>query len=451
MTQRAQVVIIGAGFGGLAAAKKLADVDVDIRLIDRRNHHVFQPLLYQVATAGLNPADIAHPIRRAVRTQQNCQVLLCDVQQIDTSAKTVVHDSGTMDYDYLIVAAGATHAYFGNEHWAEFAPGLKSVEDAIEIRRKVLLAFEHAELETDPGRRRQLMNFVVVGAGPTGVEMAGAIAEIATMVLNKDFRSINPADATVTLVEGSDRVLGAFPQTSSVKAQAQLESLGVEVLLNTMVTNIDATSVTLQSVTSPRQGSLSNPQDDSNEHSSVLATSTVIWAAGVAASPLGSQLGAPLDRAGRVVVQPDLSLGDNPEVFVIGDLAAVTHDEKPVPGVAPAAAQAGRHAATMIAADIEGNKRREFRYVDKGSLATIGRSSAVASFGTKRSERTLNLSGFVAWVLWWAVHIMFLVDFRSRIYVMAGWGWQWLTFQRGARLITASPAATPATGTDSAT
>lgn len=420
MTAQKRVVIIGGGFGGLAAAKRLAKADVQVTLVDRKNHHVFQPLLYQVATAGLNPADIAHPIRRALRSQKNCRVLLCDVDTIDTANQIVHHDHGHLDYDHLIVAAGATHAYFGNDHWAKFAPGLKSVEDAIEIRRRVLLAFEHAELESDQDKLRALLNFVVVGAGPTGVEMAGAIAEIATTVLRKDFRSIDPADATITLVEGADRVLGAFDEKLSAKALLQLEDLGVEVKLRSLVTDIDANQVVIK--------------DLGSDASSTIETRTVIWAAGVAASKLGAvlaeQLVAETDRSGRIVVEPDLSLAGAPNIFVVGDLAAVTSAGKPVPGVAPAAAQAGRHAADMILAGLNDEARSDFKYVDKGSLATIGRSSAVAGFGK------LKLSGFVAWVLWWAVHVMFLIDFRSRLYVMVGWAWQWLTFQRGARLIT---------------
>lgn len=436
MTTRPHVVIIGGGFAGLAAAKKLAKSPVDVTLLDRKNHHVFQPLLYQVATAGLNPADIAHPIRRALRRQKNCRVLLCDVQEIDATERVLRYwdpdgKVSSLGFDYLIVAAGATHAYFGNDHWAASAPGLKTVEDAIEIRRRVLLAFERAELATDDAARQANMNFVVVGAGPTGVEMAGAIAEIATTVLTKDFRLINPADAKVLLVEGTDRVLGAFPEKLSTKAVSQLEALGVEVRLNTLVTDITDQAVLMS--------------DTSTKLETRLETNTVVWGAGVAASPLGQQLETELDRAGRVVVNSDLSLPGVDHVFVVGDLAAVVSDGVAVPGVAPAAAQAGRHAAEMIVSDMSGQKRRDFRYRDKGSLATIGRSSAVASFGTKRKPNIVNLSGFVAWVLWWAVHIMFLIDFRSRVYVMAGWGWQWMTFQRGARLITGTPSQSEAT------
>lgn len=427
MTTRPHVVIIGGGFAGLAAAKKLAKSAVEVTLLDRKNHHVFQPLLYQVATAGLNPADIAHPIRRALRRQKNCRVLLCDVEEIDTKAKALWYKdpdgrASSLSFDYLIVAAGATHAYFGNDHWASLAPGLKTVEDAIEIRRRVLLAFERAELADDAASRQANMNVVVVGAGPTGVEMAGAIAEIATTVLTKDFRSINPADAKVLLVEGADRVLGAFPEQLSTKAVAQLEALGVEVRLNTLVTDITDSAVVMG--------------DTSTKLETRVETNTVVWAAGVAASPLGLQLETDLDRAGRVLVNSDLSLPSADHIFVVGDLAAVVSAGAPVPGVAPAAAQAGRHAAAMIVSDIAGNQRRDFRYRDKRALATIGRSSAVASFGTKRKPNIVNLSGLIAWVLWWAVHIMFLIDFRSRVYVMAGWGWQWMTFQRGARLIT---------------
>ncbi|MEM9132355.1 MAG: NAD(P)/FAD-dependent oxidoreductase [Actinomycetota bacterium] len=410
-----RVVIVGGGFGGLEAAKRLADAPVEITLIDRRNHHLFQPLLYQVATAGLNPSDIAHPIRSVLRSQANVDVVLGEVVDVGVDSVTLA-DGSSVAFDHLILAAGARHAYFGNDHWERHAPGLKSVEDALEIRRRVLAAFERAERADDAGAQRAELTFIVVGAGPTGVELAGAIAEIATRTLAQDFRSIDPTTAEVLLIEGVDRVLTAFDERLSTKAERQLERLGVRVETDTMVTAVDADGVTVRGPTGERR----------------IPAATVVWAAGVAASPLGRTLGVELDRAGRVPVDGSLSLAEagRPNVFVIGDMAAATSDGEPVPGVAPAAVQGAEAAVDAILADLAGDERPRFRYKDKGSLATIGRSAAVAQFGRFR------LSGLAAWVLWWAVHIALLIGFRSRALVLFSWGWSWATFRRGARLIT---------------
>ncbi len=405
------VVIVGGGFGGLSAAKALADAPVRITLVDRRNHHLFQPLLYQVATAGLNPADIAYPIRSILRSQANVQVILGEVVAVDATDRAIVMaDGGRLGYDTLVLAAGAGHSYFGRSDWERMAPGLKTIEDAVEIRRRVLSAFEAAERTDDPEEQRAHLTFVVVGAGPTGVEMAGAIAEIAVHTLKRDFRSIDPAASRIVLLEGGDRVLPAYSPKLSASAEHQLEKLGVEVRTGALVTDVDADGVQIG--------------DDR------IAARTVVWGAGVAGAPVAATMDAPLDRAGRVEVEPDLSVPGHREILVIGDLAAAVSDGAPVPGVAPAAMQGGDHAAAVVLADLAGEERPVFRYKDKGSLATIGRSSAVASFGR------IELSGFVAWVMWWAIHIAFLIGFRSRTLVMFSWGWSWLTFQRGARLIT---------------
>jgi NADH dehydrogenase len=414
------VVIVGGGFGGLFAVRALARMPVQVTVIDRRNHHLFQPLLYQVATAGLNPSDIAYPIRSILRKQANTRVLLAAVTAVDVADRTVVLDDGErLSYDHLILATGATHAYFGHDEWAAHAPGLKTIEDALDIRRRVLSAFEAAERASGADGRQAQLTFVVIGGGPTGVELAGAISEIAVRTLTRDFRSIDPTTARVVLVEGLDRILSTYPETLSAKATVQLERLGVEVRTRCRVTGLDAQGVT---TTAGR-----------------IEAQTVLWAAGVAASPLAQSLGVPLDRAGRVLVEPDLSVPGHPEILVIGDLAAVVQaDGTPVPGVAPAAMQGGRHAAAVVEADLGGRPRSTFRYRDKGSLATVGRSSAVADFG-----RHLRFSGFPAWVLWWLVHLMYLIGFRSRLLVWFGWAWQWLTFQRGARLITGPPQPRP--------
>ncbi|MEL6892744.1 MAG: NAD(P)/FAD-dependent oxidoreductase [Actinomycetota bacterium] len=408
--RRHRVVIVGGGFGGLAAAKALAGEPVDVVLIDRRNHHLFQPLLYQVATAGLNPADIATPIRSAVRRHHNVSVRLGEVTSITDDDAVVLADGSRVDFDHLIVATGARHSYFGHDEWERHAPGLKSVEDALEIRRRVLVAFEEAERTDDPAERNEHLHFVVVGGGPTGVELAGAIAEIATKTMSRDFRAIDPSKAHVMLVEGADRVLGTYPPELSASAERQLERLGVDVRLGTMVESIDDRGV------------------DTNHGR--IAARTVVWGAGVQASSLGVETGAELDRAGRVVVDESLAVPARTNVFVIGDLAHATSDGEQVPGVAQGALQGGAHAARCIAADLAGERRPVFTYRNKGELATIGRSSAVGVIGRR------HLRGWIAWMAWWAVHIVFLIEFRSRLVVLFSWAWSYLTFQRGARLIT---------------
>jgi NADH dehydrogenase len=411
---RPRVVIVGGGFGGLYAARALEDADVRVIVVDRHNHHIFAPLLYQVATAGLNPSDIATPIRSVLSAQDNATVLMAEVTAVDTAGKKLLLADGELAYDYLILAAGVTHSYFGHDEWAEHAPGLKSIEDALDLRRRVLVAFEAAERETDPERRRAWMTFVVIGAGPTGVEMAGAMAEVAHKTLRRDFRRIDPGQARVLLVEGQDRVLPGFDPSLSPKAQRQLDRLGVETLLGVRVTDIDDEGVTLQRPAGSER----------------IPARTAMWAAGVKASPLARTLGVPLDRAGRVVVNPDLSVPGHEEIFVVGDLAAVEDDGKPVPGLAPAAIQGGRQTAANIVRRLRGDPTRPFRYRDKGSLATIGRAAAVGSLGK------LKLSGFVAWFLWAFVHLMYLVGFRNRLFVFFSWTWSYLTYSRGARLIT---------------
>jgi NADH dehydrogenase len=407
---RPRVVIIGGGFGGIEAAKVLARADVRVTLIDRRNHHLFQPLLYQVATAALNPANIATPIRRIFRGTENIEVLLGQVESVDVPGRVVKLTDGEIPYDYLIVATGATHSYFGHDEWEEFAPGLKTLEDATTIRRRVLLAFEAAEREPDSRRRREWTTFVVVGAGPTGVELAGALAEIARHDLTGEYHNFNPARSRVILVEAGPRVLASYDADLSESARKQLEHLGVDVRTDVKVTGIDAEGVST----------------DAGQ----IEARTVIWAAGVQGSPLAKTLGVPLDHAGRVKVEPDLSIPGAPEVFVIGDLASIEQDGKPVPGVAPAAMQGGKHAAKVILATLKGKPRPPFRYLDKGSLATIGRNSAVAEIGKA------HLSGIVAWLAWSLIHVFFLIGFRNRTLVMLEWGWLYLFHDRGSRLIT---------------
>jgi NADH dehydrogenase len=408
------VVIVGGGFGGLYAAKSLADAPVRITLVDRRNHHLFQPLLYQVATAALNPADIAQPIRNILRLQDNVRVLLADVTSIDMVGKKLVTREGQLAWDVLVVATGATHSYFGHQGWEQRAPGLKTLEDALEIRRRVLLAYEAAEREPDPDRRRELMTFVVVGAGPTGVEMAGALAEIARHALVDDYRSINPSDSRVVLIEGVERVLPSYVPKLSRSAEQQLSKLGVEVRTSARVTAIEEHGV--------RMGT------------EWIPTRTVIWAAGVAGSPLARSLGAPLDRAGRVLVTPTLNVPGRDDVYVIGDLAAAKQaDGTFVPGVAPAAIQGGQYVARAIDARLRGTDPPPFRYKDKGSLATIGRAAAVADLGGR-----LKFDGVLAWLAWGLIHVFFLIGFKNRAMVMFQWLWSYLTFQRGARLITGS-------------
>jgi NADH:quinone reductase (non-electrogenic) len=408
-----RVVIIGAGFGGLRAVKGLLHERVQITIVDRKNHHTFQPLLYQVATAGLSPGEIAAPIRSIFRGDANVISLLEDVQDFDLTRRLVRTSEQDIPYDYLIVAAGATHAYFGHEEWERFAPGLKTVEDALEIRRRVLLAFELAERQAVAGEATEPLNFVVVGGGPTGVELAGTLAEITKHVLAHEFRSIDPSRAKILLLEGGPRVLPAYAEDLSRSAEEQLRHLGVDVRTNTMVTQVEPGAV--------RFG-----------NTRVVAP-VILWAAGVAASPLGKKLGVPCDRAGRVEVQPDLSIPGHPEVFVIGDLASLKDDSgKLLPGVAPVAMQEGTFAAKMIRRDLARKPREPFKYWDKGSLATIGRAAAVAQFGK------LHISGFIAWLSWLFIHIFFLIGFRNRLLVFIQWAWSYVTYERGARLITGS-------------
>ena len=407
-----RVVIVGGGFGGLYAAKALRAAPVSITIVDRRNHHLFQPLLYQVATAGLNPADIAAPIRSVFREQENVGVILAEVVGVDVAARRVVLADGGLDYDYLVVATGATHSYFGNDAWSASAPGLKSIEDALEIRRRVFLAYESAEREPDPVLRREWLTFVIIGAGPTGVEMAGALAEISRQALStREFRHVDPRSARIILVEGLPRVLPAYPPDLSARAKAQLEGLSVEVWTGARVTGVDERGVSMGG-------------------ERILAR-TVVWAAGVQASPLARSLGVPLDRAGRVLVTPELTIPGRGDVFVVGDLAALEQDGTWIPGVCPSAIQEGRHAAANIVRAVGGEGLRPFRYRDKGAFATIGRGRAVGELAGG-----VRLWGFPAWIAWMAIHIYFLIGFRNRALVMFQWAYSYLTFRRGARLIT---------------
>ena len=418
-----RVAIVGAGFGGLTAARALARAPAHITVIDRKNHHTFQPLLYQVATAGLSPSEIAAPIRSILRGRDNVEVLLGEVTGFDLARRLVETPEQKIPYDYLVVAAGASHAYFGHDDWEPFAPGLKTIEDALEIRRRVLLAFELAERQAAAGESRLALNFVVVGAGPTGVELAGTLAEISRHALVQEFRAIDPKSTKIILLEGGPRVLPTYPAELSRSAQEQLQKLGVEVRTSALVTGVEPGVV--------RVGDTR------------LAAAVILWAAGVAASPLGKTLGVPVDRAGRVAVEPDLSLPDHPEVFVIGDLAALNDESgRMLPGVAPVAMQQGRYVAKIIQRELEGATeaaakaqpppRPGFHYWDKGSLATIGRAAAVAEFGK------LHISGFIAWLAWLFVHILFLIGFRNRLLVFIEWAWSYVTYERGARLITGS-------------
>jgi NADH dehydrogenase len=407
---RPRVVIIGGGFGGLYCARALRNVPVDITLIDRRNFHLFQPLLYQVATASLSDGDIASPLRAVLKRQKNARVWLGEVVRIDTERRSVALADGTsLGYDYLVVATGATHAYFGHPEWERDAPGLKTIEDAVEIRRRFLLAFEAAERETDREVRRALTTFVIVGAGPTGVELAGAMAETALQSLSREFRDIDTKLARVLLLEGTDRVLPAFPPELSQKARRQLESIGVEVRTSTFVTSIEDHAVWVGSERIP--------------------ASNTFWCAGVEASPLGRELGVPLDKAGRVMVLPDASIPGHTEVFVIGDLAHMPWNDSIVPGMAPGAMQMGRHVARMIAGDLAAQPRQPFVYHDKGLLATIGRARAVAD------ARWARFSGLTAWLAWAFIHILYLIGFRNRVLVMLQWAWAYFTRRRDVRLI----------------
>ena len=406
-----RIVVVGAGFGGLTAARKLAHLPVRVTLIDRRNHHTFQPLLYQVATAGISPGEIAAPIRWIVRNDHNIEVLLGEVQDFDLANRIVRLPDLDVPYDYLIVAAGASHAYFGHDDWEPYAPGLKTVEDALEIRRRVLLAFELAEKQAFRGETHLPLNFVIVGGGPTGVELAGTLAEISHQVLAHEFTTIDPKMTRIILLEGGPRVLPTYAPDLSQSAEEQLRHLGVEVQTSTMVTKVEPAGVWMGA-----------------NH---LSAAVILWAAGVAASPLGGKLGAPLDRAGRVMVNPDLSIPGHPEVFVIGDLASIKDKHgKPVPGVAPAAMQEGRSAADNIQRDLKREPRKDFHYFNKGSLATIGRAAGIAEFGK------IHISGFIAWLSWLFIHIFFLIGFRNRIMVLLQWAWSYFTYERGARLIT---------------
>ena len=403
-------MIVGGGFGGLYAARKLKRADVSITLIDRRNHHVFQPFLYQVATAALNPSDIAAPIRRVLRKQRNARVILGAVDTIDLDAKRVVMADGSVDYDRLVIATGAIPSYFGNDSWADHAPGLKDIEDALALRARIFTAFEAAERSTDPESQRAWLTFVVVGGGPTGVELAGSLAEIARHALARDFRNFDPTSARVLLVEAAPRLLGQFAPKMAEKAERALIKLGVEVLTGAKVEDISAGRVMVG--TQP------------------VMAQTVIWAAGVSASPLGRSLGVETDRAGRVKVAQDLTVPGHPDVYVIGDLAAVSSKGQSVPGVAPAAIQMGKRAAGNIRLQLDGKPTRPFVYRDKGMLAAIGRASAVASLPY------LKLSGLIAWVTWLVIHILYLIGFRNRVLVMIQWAWAYFTYDRGARLIT---------------
>jgi NADH dehydrogenase len=408
MTPR--VVILGCGFGGLFAARALRKAPVEVTVVDRTNHHLFQPLLYQVATAGLAAPAIAEPIRRALAKQKNVTVLYGEAQRVDVTSREVVLENGeVLAYDRLILATGATDSYFGHDQWRAHAPGLKTLEDAFEIRRRVLLAFEHAERETDPARRAAWLTFVVIGAGATGVEMAGMLAEIARHTLKGEFRRFDPRNARVVLVEGMERVLPPYTPDLSERARVQLEGLGVTVWLGRKVTGIDALGVQLGG--------------------DRLEAKTVVWCAGIAASPIGATLGTPLARGGRVIVEPDLSVPGHPEIQAVGDLADLPDHRPPVPGVAPAAKQMGRHAARNIIAALAGRPTRPFRYRDYGQLATIGRSRAVAMFGR------IHVWGWLAWVAWLTAHIYFLIGFRNRLVVLIDWAWAYWTFERSARVV----------------
>ena len=406
------VVIVGGGFGGLEATKIFKGERVKVTLVDRSNHHLFQPLLYQVATAGLTPANIARPLREVFSRQENVEVLLSEVRRIDVEGRKVITEDLVLDYDFLIVATGARHSYFGHDEWARFAPGLKNLSDAVDIRKRLLVAFEVAEKAVDQAERDAAMTFIIVGGGPTGVEMAGAISEIARHTMSKDFRNIHSANAKIILIEGSPRILGAYPEDLSRSGKKQLEDIGVEVHEGLQVTKVTAEGVEVKG-------------------GRFIPARTVIWAAGNAASPLGKTLGVPVDKAGRVVVNEDLTIPGHPEVQVIGDMANFSHQTgKPLPGVSPTAMQMGRHASRSILETIAGGQPMKFHYWDKGTLATIGRNKAVGDLNF------VHVKGFIAWVIWAGVHIMYLVGFRSRFAVAGEWIFNYITFYRGSRLIT---------------
>jgi NADH dehydrogenase len=415
-----RVVIVGGGFGGLYTARRLRSLPVEVTVLDRRNFHLFQPLLYQVATGALSPANIAAPLRAILKRSRNTRVLLEDVTAFDVPGRRVLTANGEFPYDFLVVAAGVRHHYFGHDDWEPAAPGLKTLEDAVEMRRRILLAFEQAEITTDPAERRALLTFVIVGAGPTGVELAGALGEIARHTLRREFRAINPSEARILLVEGGPRVLPTYPPELSLKAGKALAALGVDVVLSTSVTDVKEASVTVS-----RAGA-----------SETIAARTILWAAGVSASPLAAALasstGARADRAGRIAVNPDLTLPSHPEIFVIGDMAALADGSgRPLPGVAPVAMQQGRYVAGVLAARLAGRTpSAPFRYRDKGSMATIGRGRAVADFGF------LRLAGYPAWLAWLFIHLMYLVQFGNRILTLVQWAWNYVTWNRSARLIT---------------
>jgi NADH dehydrogenase len=409
--QRPRVVIVGGGFGGLQAAKALRHAPVQVTVIDRNNYHLFQPLLYWVATAGLSPADISSPIRRVLRRQKNTEVLLAEVTGVDLANRRVLIGARAIPYDYLILATGAQDNYFGHPEWSVHATGLKSIKEATAIRSQILRRFEQAEMETDPAKVQELLTFVLVGAGPTGVEMAGAIAELARKALAKDFRHINPASARVILVEAAPRILTTFPEKLARKAQKALNRLGVEIRTGTPVENIDANGVSLDGQR--------------------IVSKTIIWSAGVAASPVGKWLGAEVDRGGRVRVNPDLTLPGHENVFVIGDTATLMQNGKPLPGVAPVAMQQGRYVAALIKQRVTtGGPEQPFHYLDKGNLATVGRSYAIVDL------KGFRLTGLLAWIIWLVVHIYYLIGFRNRLVTLFQWAWTYFTYNRGARLIT---------------
>jgi NADH dehydrogenase len=410
--QRQKVVVVGAGFGGIEAARALAKAPVEVTIVDKQNHHCFQPLLYQVATAALSPADVAWPIRRIFRRQANATVLMASVLGVDTARRVLHTDQIDLPYDYLVLATGAAHSYFGHDAWAEAAPGLKRIEDATRIRRRILIAFERAELATDEKERRRLLTFVIVGAGATGVEMAGAISEVARQTLAMDFRRIDPRTARIVLIEAGPRAMPTLPENLSEYVRRTLAAKGIEVMTETRVTGCDMRGVDL-------------------DHGRIDA-GTIIWAAGVVASPAAQWLGAEHDRAGRVLVAPDLSVPGHAEIFAVGDTASATRpDGRPIPGIAPAAKQMGRYVGRLIAARIAGTASSQpFRYRHQGDLATVGRHAAVVKLGR------MELTGFLGWLFWSVVHIFFLVEVRDRFIVAFTWAWDYITFQRGARLIT---------------